>query len=108
MVSKESNMRRIIITLVALSACLSAAQSQARQLGGAPLPPSMVAGPSISPGLSPSFNVDRTRMGRTVMVPSVPSNLNTFSNRVESCMAGGAAAGLNPGGVGSFTRSCAN
>ena len=101
-------MRRIIIILLALSASLSAAQSEAQQLGGAPLPPSMVAGPSISPGLSPSFNVDSTRTGRTVLVPSEPSNLNTFSNRVENCMAGGAAAGLAPGGVGTFTRSCAN
>ena len=101
-------MRRIIIILLALSASLSATQSEAQQLGGAPLPPSMVAGPSISPGLSPSFNVDSTRTGRTVLVPSEPSNLNTFSNRVENCMSGGAAAGLTPGGVGTFTRSCAN
>ena len=104
----EPNMRRIIIILLALSASLSAVPSQARQLGGAPSPPSMLAGPSISSGLSPSFNVNTTRTGRTVLVPSLPSNLNTFSNRVENCMAGGAAAGLTPGGVGTFTRSCAN
>ena len=103
----ESNMRRIIIVLLTLSASLSAAQA-ATQLGGAPLPPSMGAAPSISPGLSSSFNVDRTRMGRTVIVPSVPSNLNTFSNRVQNCVAAGAAAGLRSGAVGGFTRSCAN
>ena len=100
-------MRRVIIVLLTLGASLSAAQA-AVQLGGAPLPPSMVAAPSVSPGLSSSFNVDRTRMGRTVMVPSVPSDLNTFSNRVQNCMAAGAAAGLNPGAIGGFTRSCAN
>jgi hypothetical protein len=104
----ESNMRRIIIILLTLSASLSAAQSQAQQLGGAPQPPSMMAAPSVSPGPGPSFNVDRTRTGRTVVVPSEPSNLNTFSNRVQDCMMGGAAAGLTPGGVGTFTRSCAN
>jgi hypothetical protein len=68
----------------------------------------MGAAPTVSSGLSSSFNVDTTRMGRTVMVPSVPSNLDSFSNRVQSCMAGGAAAGLNSGAVGGFTRSCAN
>jgi hypothetical protein len=104
----ESNMRRIIIILLALTASLSTAQA-AQQLGGAPLPPSMVAPtPSVSPGPSPSFNVGTTRMGRTVLVPSLPSNLDTFSNRVQNCMAAGAAAGLSPGGVGGFTRSCAN
>jgi hypothetical protein len=96
-----------MIILLALSASLSAAQAQT-QLGGAPLPPRMGASPSISPGASPSFNVDRSRTGRTVLVPSVPSNLDSFSNRVQGCVTAGAAAGLNPGGVGAFTRSCAN
>jgi hypothetical protein len=108
MESQESDMRRIILVLLAASACLSAAPSQALQLGGAPNPPSMVAGPSVSPGLSSAFNVDTTRTGRSVLVPSVPSNRNTFSNRVENCMAAGAGAGLSPNGVGAFSRSCAN
>jgi hypothetical protein len=98
-------MRRVIIVLLALSASLSAAQAQTRQLGGAPRP---LSGPSASPGLSSSLNVDTTRTGRTVLVPSVPSNLNSFSNRVENCVSAGAEAGLRPNGVGTFTRSCAN
>jgi hypothetical protein len=101
-------MRRIIIVLLAMGTGLSVVPAQARLLGGAPRPPSMGAAPHISSGLSSSFNVNRTRMGRTVLVPSVPSNLNTFSNRVSNCMAAGAGAGLSPGGVSSFTRSCAN
>lgn len=101
-------MRRIIIVLLALGASLSVVPAQARLLGGAPRPTSMGAAPHISSGLSPSFNVNRTRMGRSVLVPSVPSNLNTFSNRVSNCMAAGAGAGINAGGLGTFTRSCAN
>jgi hypothetical protein len=101
-------MRRTIIILLAFGAALSVAPAQARLLGGAPRPPSMGAAPHISSGLSPSFNVNRTRMGRTVLVPSVPSNLNTFSNRVSNCMAAGAGAGITPGRLGSFTSSCAN
>jgi hypothetical protein len=99
-----------MIILLALSASLSAAQAQARQLGGAPQPPSIVS-PSASPGspgLSPSLNVDRTRTGRTILVPSTPSNLNGLGNRVQNCEAAGAAAGLGPNGVGTVSRSCAN
>jgi hypothetical protein len=38
----------------------------------------------------------------------MPSNLDSFSNRVQDCVAAGAAAGVTPNGVGAFTRSCAN
>jgi hypothetical protein len=96
-----------MIVLLTLSASLSAAQAQT-QLGGAPLPPSMGAGPIAAPGSSPSFNVGRSGTGRTILVPSMPSNLDSFSNRVQDCVAAGAAAGVTPNGVGAFTRSCAN
>jgi hypothetical protein len=123
-------MRRAVIILLALSACLTAAQAQT-QLGGAPLPPAMAPGPTNLPsGFSePSFSysrpsysqpeysqpsyaepstVVRTRRGRTVVVPSGQANRNSFSDRVQRCIEGGTAAGIRPNGVGAFTRSCAN
>jgi hypothetical protein len=71
------------------------------QLGGAPAPPVMLPGPTVSPNL-PSRQV--TRPSRApVEVPGGPSN---FSNKVERCIDAGTAAGVGPGHIGEFTRRC--
>jgi len=75
------------------------------QLGGAPAPPVALPVPRVSPNrhVGPSL-VTRPR-GRPVEVPGGPSN---FSDRVERCVHAGAAAGVGPSGLGSFTRRCVN
>jgi hypothetical protein len=98
-------MRRVIIILLTLSATLSAAE--ARQLGGAPRPPSMGGSLSASRSL-PSVNVDRTRAGRLVLVPSTPTNLNNLGSRVQNDISAGSAAGLGPNALSNFARSHAN
>jgi hypothetical protein len=49
-----------------------------------------------------------TRRGRTVQIPAGQPNRNSFSDRVERCAHAGAAAGIGPGRMGSFTAQCAN
>jgi hypothetical protein len=78
------------------------------QLGGAPAPPQAMPGPKVTPyGYAPPRTV-RVPNGRAVLVPSGPPSQNSYSDRVERCIAAGTAAGLGPNKVGSFSRYCAN
>jgi hypothetical protein len=123
-------MLRIITTLLILGASLSAslgtAAAQIGQfpgvapsvpspqlngaplLGGAPAPPQVMPGPTVSPGYRGTSQIYTTRRGRVVQVPAGPPNRQSFSDRVERCMEAGAAAGLGPNHVSSFSRRCAN
>jgi hypothetical protein len=78
------------------------------QLGGAPPPPAMMPGPTLPPSFSAPSRVVTTRRGRTVLVPAGPPDRNSFSDRVERCVHAGAAAGIRPNRMGSFTAQCAN
>lgn len=50
-----------------------------------------------------------TRRGRVVHVPGPPGRgQDSFSDRVTRCVHAGAAAGIRPGELGSFTSQCAN
>jgi len=44
-----------------------------------------------------------TRRGRTVQIPAGQPNRNSFSDRVESCVHAGTAAGIGPNRIGGFT-----
>src|SRR5499427_6980701 len=79
-------------------------------LGGAPAPPRVMPGPTVSPSYhAPApAQLYTTRRGRNVLVPSGPPGRQSFGDRVERCSHAAAAAGLGPNHVGSFTRRCAN
>jgi hypothetical protein len=49
-----------------------------------------------------------TRRGRSIMVPPAFPGQHTAQNRVLRCMGAGAAGGLRPNQLGSFTNQCAN
>ncbi len=99
-------MRRIIVLALLLAASTSPALAQqpGRLLGGAPAPPAVMPGPSVSPGYAPPSQFtfpDRP----PIQVPGGPSN---FSDKVQRCIEAGTAAGLGPNEVGEFARRCAN
>ncbi len=97
-------MRRIIFLALLLSASPAFAQQSGQLLGGAPAPPAMMPGPTISPGYAaPRQFVFPNRP--PVEVPGGPSG---FSDKVQRCIDAGAAAGLGPNENAAFTRRCAN
>ena len=92
------------LTLALLLATPALAQQSDRLLGGAPAPPAIMPGPTISPGYAPPSQF--TFPNRPpVQVPGGPSN---FSDKVQRCLEAGAAAGLGPNENAAFTRRCAN
>ena len=113
-------MRRLSAIILMLWTCAGTAMAQvgqfpgvlpsvpSPQLGGAPPPPAMMPGPALPQNFSAPSRMVTTRRGRTVQIPAGQPNRNSFSDRVESCAHAGAAAGIGPGRMGSFTAQCAN
>jgi hypothetical protein len=96
--------RFIFLSLLLATAPALAQQQGGRLLGGAPAPPAIMPGPTISPGYAaPSQFAFPNRA--PVQVPGGPAN---FSDKVQRCLAAGAAAGLGPNENAAFTRRCAN
>jgi hypothetical protein len=91
----------IALTLIATPAL---AQQGGQLLGGAPAPPAMMPGPTISPGYAPPRQLvfpDRP----PIEVPGGPSG---FGDKVQRCLHAGAAAGLGPNDNAAFARRCAD
>jgi hypothetical protein len=101
----ESDMRRVVAVALLLASCAVPALAQNGQLlGGAPAPPSVMPGPTISPGYaSPSLVPVPDRA--PIAVPGGPAG---FSDKVQRCLQAGAAAGLGPNENSDFSRRCAN
>jgi len=97
-------MRRFILLALLLAIPSALAQQSDRLLGGAPAPPAMMPGPTISPGYSSPTQFSFPNRA-PVQVPGGPSN---FSDKVQRCIEAGTAAGLGPNEVAGFTRRCAN
>jgi hypothetical protein len=76
------------------------------QAYGAPPPPTVFSPNLNGPVASGPRIITTPRRGRVVVVP--PSASNSFSDRVQSCIAGGIAAGLGPNGGSRFVNRCAN
>jgi hypothetical protein len=97
-------MRRTIFLALLLVTVPALAQEPGHLLGGAPAPPTMMPGPTISPDYAaPRQFVFPNR--RPIEVPGGPSG---FSDRVRRCLHAGAAAGLGPNENAAFARRCAN
>ena len=97
-------LRSIATVLTLLATAPALAQEPGRLLGGAPAPPAMMPGPTISPGDgAPRQFVFPNR--RPIEVPRGPGN---FSDKVQRCLHAGAAAGLGPNENAAFARRCAN
>jgi hypothetical protein len=95
---------RLILLALLLATAPALAQQPGHLLGGAPAPPAMMPGPTVSPGYAPPRQFvfpDRP----PVEVPGGPSG---FSDKVQRCIHAGAAAGLGPNENAAFTRRCAN
>jgi hypothetical protein len=113
-------MRRLFAIVVTLWACAGASMAQvgqfpgvapsvpSPQLGGAPPPPALVPAPVVPRSFSAPSRLVTTRRGRSVLVPAGPPERNSFSDRVESCVHAGTAAGVRSNHIGSFTAQCAN
>jgi hypothetical protein len=98
-------MRSAIVIVLLLAACPQSAFAQSgRLLGGAPAPPTVMPGPTVSPGYVPPSLVPAPNRP-PVMVPGGPGN---FSDKVQRCLEAGAAAGLGPNENSEFSRRCAN
>jgi hypothetical protein len=97
-------MQRFILLALLFATTPAAAQQPGHLLGGAPAPPAMMPGPTISPGYAaPRQFVFPNRP--PVEVPGGPAG---FSDKVERCIHAGAAAGLGPNANAAFARRCAN
>lgn len=98
-------LRRVVAVALLLTSCALPALAQTGQLlGGAPAPPTVLSGPTISPGdASPSLVQVPGR--RPILVPGGPAD---FSDKVQRCLEAGAAAGLGPNANSGFSRRCAN
>ena len=96
-------MRCIIILLVLLGTPVLA-QPSGQLLGGAPAPPAMQPGPTISPG----YAAPRQFAFPNRPPVDVPGGPSGFSDKVQRCIDSGAAAGLGPNENAAFARRCAN
>jgi hypothetical protein len=95
---------RLILLALLLATAPALAQQPGHLLGGAPAPPAMMPGPTVSPGYAPP---------RQFVFPDrppveVPGGRPDFSDKVQRCIHAGAAAGLGPNENAAFTRRCAN
>jgi hypothetical protein len=97
-------MCRTIFLALLLTASPALAQQSGQLLGGAPAPPAVMPGPIISPGYAAPRQFSFPNRP-PVEVPGGPSG---FSDKVQSCMHAGAAAGLGPNANAAFVRRCAN
>jgi hypothetical protein len=97
-------MRRVIFLAWLLASAPALAQQPGHLLGGAPAPPAIMPGPTISPDYAaPRQFIFRNRP--PIEVPGGPSG---FSDKVQRCNHAGATAGLAPNENAAFTRRCAN
>jgi len=97
-------MRSIIAIALLLATSAVHAQQSGRLLGGAPAPPAVMPGPTVSPGYAPPSLVPVPNRP-PIQVPGGPAN---FSDKVQRCIEAGTAAGLGPNEVAAFSRRCAN
>jgi hypothetical protein len=97
-------LRSIAVVLTLLATAPAFAQQPGHLLGGAPAPPAMMPGPTISPG----YAAPRQFVFPNRPPVDVPGGPLGFSDKVQRCNHAGAAAGLGPNENAAFTRRCAN
>jgi hypothetical protein len=111
--------RRLTIAALLLSTCIGVAHPAFAQIGEFPgvtpplsspqlVQPPIVYSPNLNGPSTSGPSVVPLRSGPPVLVPSRSPGPGGFSDRVETCIQAGTAAGLGPNAVARFSGRCAN